>query len=41
SNHCTTEDRKEMQIMWSNVWHAQFTGRRLAIAQAVFNDLFA
>nr|BAN58233.1 B2 globin chain of giant V2 hemoglobin [Lamellibrachia satsuma]BAQ25617.1 B2 globin chain of giant V2 hemoglobin [Lamellibrachia satsuma]BAU46566.1 B2 globin chain of V1 giant hemoglobin [Lamellibrachia satsuma] len=41
SNSCTTEDRREMQLMWANVWSAQFTGRRLAIAQAVFKDLFA
>ncbi|MRB67787.1 hypothetical protein GH825_31005, partial [Bacillus thuringiensis] len=39
-NSCTTEDRREMQLMWGNVWSAQFTGRRLAIAQAVFKDLF-
>nr|1YHU_D Chain D, hemoglobin B2 chain [Riftia pachyptila]1YHU_H Chain H, hemoglobin B2 chain [Riftia pachyptila]1YHU_L Chain L, hemoglobin B2 chain [Riftia pachyptila]1YHU_P Chain P, hemoglobin B2 chain [Riftia pachyptila]1YHU_T Chain T, hemoglobin B2 chain [Riftia pachyptila]1YHU_X Chain X, hemoglobin B2 chain [Riftia pachyptila] len=38
---CTTEDRREMQLMWGNVWSAQFTGRRIAIAQAVFKDLFA
>jgi len=38
SHSCTTEDRTEMQLMWANVWSAQFTGRRLAIAQAVFKE---
>ena len=38
SNSCTTEDRREMQLMWGNVWSAQFTGRRVAIAQAVFKE---
>ena len=39
AHSCTTEDRHEMQLEWSNIWSAQFTGRRLAIAQAVFSEL--
>nr|UCK81457.1 haemoglobin B2 chain [Arenicola marina]CAI56309.1 haemoglobin B2 chain [Arenicola marina] len=37
---CTTEDRKEVQTLWSEIWSAQFTGRRVQVAQAVFEDLF-
>ena len=39
AHSCTIEDRTEMQIEWESVWSAQFTGRRLAIAQSVFSEL--
>jgi hemoglobin-like flavoprotein len=37
---CSMEDRKEVLKLWESVWSAQYSGRRVAIAQAVFNDLF-
>lgn len=37
---CSMEDRREVQRLWDSIWSAQFSGRRVAIAQAVFNDLF-
>jgi len=40
SDCCSSEDRREVQRQWEHVWSAQFTGRRVAIGQAVFDDLF-
>lgn len=37
---CSVEDRNEMQTIWGEIWSAQFTGRRVQVAQAVFADLF-
>ena len=37
---CSIEDRHEVLALWSSVWSAEFSGRRIAIAQAVFVDLF-
>eukprot|EP00178_Gracilaria_changii_P017199 TRINITY_DN49195_c0_g1_i1.p1 TRINITY_DN49195_c0_g1~~TRINITY_DN49195_c0_g1_i1.p1 ORF type:complete len:165 (+),score=12.52 TRINITY_DN49195_c0_g1_i1:40-534(+) len=37
---CTLEDRKEVLSLWESVWSAEYTGRRVAIAQAVFARLF-
>jgi hypothetical protein len=37
---CSMEDRREVLSLWESIWSAQFSGRRVAIAQAVFNDLF-
>jgi len=37
---CSMEDRKEVLALWESVWSAQYSGRRVAVAQAVFNDLF-
>jgi hypothetical protein len=31
------EDRKAVMEMWDSVWSAAYTGRRIAIAQEVFN----
>ena len=35
---CSMEDRREVQRLWDSIWSAQFSGRRVAIAQAVFNE---
>ena len=35
---CSMEDRREVQKLWESIWSAQFSGRRVAIAQAVFNE---
>jgi len=40
ANCCSIEDRKEVLSLWESIWSAQYSGRRVAIAQAVFNDLF-
>lgn len=37
---CSTEDRREVQVVWKEVWGAHYTDRRVTIAQAVFADLF-
>jgi len=37
---CSSEDRAEMQALWHEIWSAQYTGRRVQVAQAVFDDLF-
>merc|ERR1712141_710325 len=37
---CSMEDRKEVLALWESIWSAQYSGRRVAVAQAVFNDLF-
>nr|ACN86306.1 globin-like protein [Pectinaria gouldii] len=38
--HCSWENRKEVQEIWHSVWGSQFAGRRVAVAKAVFQDLF-
>ena len=35
---CSTEDRQEMQALWHEIWSAQFTGRRVQVAQSVFEE---
>ena len=35
---CSIEDRHEVLALWESVWSAQFSGRRIAIAQAVFAE---
>jgi hemoglobin-like flavoprotein len=37
---CSAEDRHELQFLWKELWGSAFTDRRVAIAGAVFNDLF-
>lgn len=37
---CSADDIKTVLRDWESVWGAAFTGRRVAIAQAVFADLF-
>jgi len=37
---CSMEDRKEILALWTSIWSAQYSGRRVAIAQAVFNEIF-
>jgi hemoglobin-like flavoprotein len=37
---CSAEDRKEIQFIWGKVWASSFTDRKVAIAGAVFNELF-
>lgn len=37
---CSTEDRKEVRSLWERVWSAQYTGRRVKIAQEIFNRMF-
>jgi len=37
---CSAEDRKEIQFIWKKVWASSFTDRKVAIAGAVFNELF-
>jgi hemoglobin-like flavoprotein len=37
---CSAEDRKELQFLWGKLWGSAFTDRRVAIAAAVFDDLF-
>jgi hypothetical protein len=34
------EDRREVQRLWDSIWSAQYSGRRVAMASAVFNNLF-
>ena len=36
SKCCSQEDRREVQQFWSSVWGAQYSGRRVIIAQKVF-----
>lgn len=36
---CSTEDRREVQQLWADVWSAEYTGRRIQVARAVFEDL--
>lgn len=38
---CSADDIKTVLRDWESVWGAEFTGRRVSIAQAVFDDLFA
>jgi len=38
---CSAEDRKELGYLWKRVWASSFTDRKVAIAGAVFNDMFA
>lgn len=33
---CSVEDRREVLHFWESVWGAQFSGRRVIIAQNVF-----
>lgn len=37
---CSAEDRRELGFLWKRVWASSFTDRKVAIAGAVFNDLF-
>jgi hemoglobin-like flavoprotein len=37
---CSVEDRREVLNFWESVWGAQFSGRRVIIAQNVFKALF-
>nr|4U8U_A Chain A, Globin a chain [Glossoscolex paulistus]4U8U_E Chain E, Globin a chain [Glossoscolex paulistus]4U8U_I Chain I, Globin a chain [Glossoscolex paulistus]4U8U_P Chain P, Globin a chain [Glossoscolex paulistus]4U8U_T Chain T, Globin a chain [Glossoscolex paulistus]4U8U_X Chain X, Globin a chain [Glossoscolex paulistus]4U8U_e Chain e, Globin a chain [Glossoscolex paulistus]4U8U_i Chain i, Globin a chain [Glossoscolex paulistus]4U8U_m Chain m, Globin a chain [Glossoscolex paulistus] len=37
---CSAEDRREIQHIWDTVWSSSFTDRKVAIAGAVFKDLF-
>jgi hypothetical protein len=37
---CSYEDRREIRHIWDDVWSSSFTDRRVAIVQAVFEDLF-
>jgi len=37
---CSMEDRREILALWESIWSAQYSGRRVAVAQAVFADLF-
>ena len=37
---CSNEDRREVLSLWESIWSAQFSGRRIAVARAVFDDLF-
>jgi hemoglobin-like flavoprotein len=37
---CSAEDRKELQFLWKRVWTSSFTDRKVAIAGAVFEELF-
>jgi hemoglobin-like flavoprotein len=37
---CSAEDRKEIQFLWKKVWSTSFTDRKVAIAGAVFDDIF-
>ena len=38
---CSADDIKTVLRDWQSVWGAEFTGRRVSIAQAVFADLFS
>jgi hemoglobin-like flavoprotein len=38
---CSAEDRREIQYLWKKVWASSFTDRKVAIAGAVFDTLFA
>ncbi len=35
---CSVEDRKEISAVWGRMWAAKFIGRRVLIAQAVFEE---
>jgi predicted NBD/HSP70 family sugar kinase len=37
---CSAEDRKELGYLWKRVWATSFTDRKVAIAGAVFDDLY-
>jgi hemoglobin-like flavoprotein len=37
---CSAEDRKELQFLWKKVWESSFTDRKVAIAGAVFEEVF-
>jgi len=37
---CSADDIKTVLRDWQSVWGAEFTGKRVAIAQAIFLDLF-
>nr|BAA09589.1 a polypeptide chain of chlorocruorin [Sabellastarte spectabilis] len=37
---CSMEDRQEVLKAWETMWSAEFTGRRVTIAQEVFDGLF-
>jgi hemoglobin-like flavoprotein len=37
---CSAEDRKELQYIWKKVWSSSFTDRKVAIAGAVFEEVF-
>jgi hemoglobin-like flavoprotein len=37
---CSAEDRKELQFIWKKLWSSSFTDRKVAIAGAVFEDIF-
>jgi len=37
---CSAEDRKEIQYVWKKVWSSAFTDRKVAIAGAIFDELF-
>nr|P13578.1 RecName: Full=Extracellular globin-2B; AltName: Full=Erythrocruorin; AltName: Full=Extracellular globin IIB [Tylorrhynchus heterochaetus] len=38
---CSAADRHEVLDNWKGIWSAEFTGRRVAIGQAIFQELFA
>nr|QQO51924.1 extracellular globin Egb_B2 [Platynereis dumerilii] len=38
---CSAADRKTVLRDWQSVWSAEFTGRRVAIGTAIFEELFA
>ena len=35
---CSMEDRREVLALWESIWSAQYSGRRVAVAQAVFAE---
>ena len=37
---CSTEDRREVRRLWQDIWSAEYSGRRVAVGQAVFATLF-
>ncbi len=38
SDCCSADDRKMVQKAWHEVWGAEFTGRRIAVGRAVFDE---
>lgn len=35
---CSAEDRREVARIWEDIWSAEFSGRRVTVAQAVFAE---
>ena len=35
---CSAEDRQELMTVWGKVWSARYIGRRILIAQSVFEE---